>query len=207
MKRVLVFCEGQTEETFIKKIVAPIFYEKALVFIPIPCGGVSKYSIIKKRLSDLCKSDKSALVTTMLDYYGLPEETPEKRTNHGGDIYCHIQGIENAIGRDIGESNLLPNLMVHEFEALLFSKSECFQYCEMSQGSLKELQKISEEFEGPEYINNSPDTAPSKRILKVYPQYNKILDGYNVAREIGIDTMRMKCRHFDEWISKIEEYA
>ena len=204
MKRVLVFCEGPTEETFVKEIAAPRFYGQGIALIPIPCGGVSKYSIIKKRLSDLCKSDKNALVTTMLDYYGLPEETPGKRINHGGDIYCHIRGIEDAIGQDINAPNLLPNLMLHEFEALLFSKPECFQYCEISKGKLDELKKISEEFENPEFINNSPETAPSKRILKIYPDYNKVLDGYNIAKEIGIDTMRMKCRHFDEWMQKIE---
>ena len=50
MKRVLVFCEGPTEETFVKEIAAPRFYAKGIALIPIPCGGVSKYSIIKKAI-------------------------------------------------------------------------------------------------------------------------------------------------------------
>ena len=204
MKRVFVFCEGPTEETFIKGLVAPSFWTKEITLIPIVCRGVSKYSIIKKKLSDLCKNDRSALVTTMLDYYGLPNETPGKNVNHNGNIYRHIEMVEEAIQQDVGMDNLLPNLMLHEFEALLFSKPECFQYCCLPDKSIKELQKISDSAESPEHINNSPDTAPSKRTLKIYPQYSKVLEGNNVAKGIGLDTMRQKCRHFDIWLHKIE---
>jgi hypothetical protein len=120
MKRVLVYCEGPTEETFTREILASAFYSRDILMIPVVFGGVSKYSIIKKKLSDLCKSDTSAIVAT------------------------------------------------------------------------------------PEHINNNPNTAPSKRILKIYPEYNKVLDGYNIAKFIGIDKIRVECRHFDKWLSKLE---
>lgn len=204
MKRVIIFCEGPTEETFIREILAKSFYAKEIYITATQCNGVSKYSIIKKRLSDLCKNDSGALVTTMLDFYALPEETPGKRDYTSMDIYHNIQMIEEAIRRDIGMDNLLPNLMLHEFEALLFSRPKCFQYCNIPPNSIKELQKISDGAETPEHINNSPNTAPSKRILAIYPQYNKVLDGYNVAREIGLDVMRQECKHFNDWLMKIE---
>jgi hypothetical protein len=48
-------------------------------------------------------------------------------------------------------------------------------------------------YASPEEINNSQETAPSKRILGVYNSYNKITDGYLIAKEIGIDKMREVC--------------
>jgi hypothetical protein len=204
MKRVLVYCEGPTEETFTREILAPSFCPRDIMMIPIVFGGVSKYSIIKKKLSDLCKSDTSAIVTTMLDYYGLPLETPGVSEQSDGDLYNYIQGIEKAIGLDIGAPNLVPNLIVHEFEALLFSGTEGFRYCNLPKKNIELLQKIRDNVATPEHINNSPNTAPSKRILKIYPEYNKVLDGYNIAKSIGLDKIRIECRHFNEWLSKLE---
>lgn len=207
MKRVLVFCEGPTEETFIRDILAPAFYSKDISIAATPCNGVSKYSIIKKRVECLCKSDPTAIITTMLDFYGLPSETPGKNLACGQDIYFNVKLVEDAIGQDIGMSNFIPNLMMHEFEALLFSEPECFQFSDISQNNLNELKDIAAHAETPEHINNSPETAPSKRILRIYPQYNKVIDGYNIAKEIGLDTMRAKCKHFDEWLNGLEAEA
>ena len=55
----------------------------------------------------------------------------------------------------------------------------------------------------PELVNNSPETAPSKRILKAYSSYQKITDGTNICRDLGIQKIREHCPHFDNWISTI----
>lgn len=208
MKRVIVYCEGQTEETFVKKLMAPmpLFRENGIYLSASSCGGVSKYSIIKRDLTSLCKNDRTAVITTMLDYYGLPQDTPGiKGNDSGGDIYEKVQAIEAAIQEDIGADNLIANLMVHEFEALLFSKPECFSYCGLGDRAIRSLRSIRDGFDSPEHINNSPNTAPSKRILAICPAYAKPLDGYNIAKNIGIDIMRQQCRHFDEWIERLSQ--
>ncbi|EAL8918423.1 DUF4276 family protein, partial [Campylobacter jejuni] len=41
-----------------------------------------------------------------------------------------------------------------------------------------------------------------KKILS-FPSYNKILHGGRIAKEIGIDNIRLKCRHFNKWCEKI----
>lgn len=204
--RVKIFCEGQTEETFVKKILAPEFARKNIFITPIALGGVSKYSILKKRISDLCKSDKTALVTTMLDYYGLPMDTPGKRDNIKGipDKALHV---ENMMAQDMQMDNLIPNLILHEFEGLLFSQPEAFAVCNMGEKCVQELYRMRQGADTPEHINDSPQTAPSKRILGLYPEYSKIIDGYNVAEVIGIHKMREQCKHFDRWLTRIEEVA
>lgn len=203
MKRVIVYCEGPTEETFIKNLLAPLFYPKEILLIASPCNGVSKYSRIKRDLYTLCKSDPTATITTMLDYYGLPSDTPGINVSGAGNIYEEVKKIETAIKEDIGVSNLIPNLMVHEFEALLFSKPECFSYCGLNNRTMQKLQSIKDSFDSPEHINNNPNTAPSKRILALYPAYSKPLDGYHIAEDIGVDLMRHECKHFNEWVEEL----
>lgn len=204
MKRVIVLCEGPTEETFVNRLLKEELFSRNIFLSASSLGGVSKYSIIRKRLIDLCKNDPSAIVTTMLDYYGIPSALPGLKEKVNGDIYTKVRYIEESFKKDIGMCNFIPNLMLHEFEGLLFSKPECFNYCKISLQELREFSRIGELFETPEHINNSPETAPSKRILRIYPQYSKILDGYNIASDIGIAVIREKCRHFNEWLVEIE---
>jgi hypothetical protein len=54
-------------------------------------------------------------------------------------------------------------------------------------------------------INDGFETAPSKRILKEIPEYDKVTAGVSVAGKIGIETLRAKCRHFSEWLAKLED--
>jgi hypothetical protein len=58
----------------------------------------------------------------------------------------------------------------------------------------------------PEEIDESPDTAPSKRIIKHIPDYEgqKAQVGPLVAEEIGLTALRLKCPHFNDWITKLE---
>lgn len=209
MKRVIVYCEGPSEETFINRILAPALISFDVYITATSFGGVSKYSIIRKKLQNLCRSDKSAIITTMLDYYGLPQDTPgykvskDKRT----DIYDHVEYVEQKMKEDINESNFLPNLVMHEYEALLFSDVQAFSYCALSDRQLSELKSIQQAYPTPEHINNSPNTAPSKRILQIYADYDKVLDGYNIAQNIGLERIKRQCRHFDQWIQKIEHVS
>ncbi|MFI7425271.1 DUF4276 family protein [Nonomuraea sp. NPDC049684] len=46
-------------------------------------------------------------------------------------------------------------------------------------------------------------TAPSKRLLRLYPRYRKTSDGPLVIAEIGINTMRNACLHADAWFSAV----
>ena len=59
----------------------------------------------------------------------------------------------------------------------------------------------------PEDINDSPHTAPSKRILAAMPGYQKTFHGPLIACDIGLDAMRAACPHFDHWLKVIEALA
>lgn len=206
MKRVIIYCEGPSEETFINHILGPKFIEDDVYITVTSFGGVSKYSIIRKKLLNLCRSDSSAVITTMLDYYGLPQDTPGYRESQtsNADIYERVEYVETKMKEDICEANFLPNLMMHEYEALLFSDVQAFSLCGLSEKQLAELKAIQQSYPTPEHINNSPNIAPSKRILRVCTDYDKVLDGYNIAKMIGLEKIRKQCRHFDRWVHQME---
>ena len=53
MTRVIVYCEGPTEETFVNRILAPAFWNRNIYLSASSCNGVSKYSIIKRDKEEL----------------------------------------------------------------------------------------------------------------------------------------------------------
>jgi hypothetical protein len=93
---------------------------------------------------------------------------------------------------------------MHEFEGLLFSDCAAFSrgigLPELA-GSLRE---IREDFATPEDINDSSDTAPSKRIEGVMPGYQKPFHGILAALEITLSRIREECPHFDGWLKQLE---
>lgn len=214
MKNVYIYCEGQTEEAFINEILYPYFIKIDIAVYPIVCttkrttsrkyrGGINDYNKIKRELTMLCKTHPNEYVTTMFDYYAMPDNTPEIGL-HDPDIYERIGKIEAAVNRDIGQANCMFHFMLHEFEAILFSNPESFELIAETD-VVDKIRKIRESYPTPEHINNSPETAPSKRLERLIPNYAKIKNGTLISKDIGIDKILAECPHFCEWIKKIKE--
>ena len=70
-----------------------------------------------------------------------------------------------------------------------------------------EFTRIRDQFSSPEEINDSPVTAPSKRIQELVPRYQKPLLGSRAALEIGLAAIRRECPHFDNWLKELEARA
>jgi len=56
----------------------------------------------------------------------------------------------------------------------------------------------------PEFINDGPETAPSKRLLKALPAYKKVVDGPAIAQSIGIQ--RLRGPHFSHWLTRLKQF-
>ena len=124
-------------------------------------------------------------------------------------IYDKIQHLEDAFGEDIKYERFIPYIMLHEYEALLFSDVEKF-FDNFGERVAGELHKVVKKVDGnPELINDSYQTAPSKRIISCCKQYGKreyekVTDGILMAKKVGLSEMRKKCSHFDKWLSRLE---
>ncbi len=211
MIRVHVFVEGQTEETFVKDVLYDHFCPLDIFLNPILVrtskigkGGIQSYGKIRWQVEQKCKEDKQAYVTTMFDVYGLPKDFPGKdEALKIADVINKAQYLEDAFNKDINQKHFIPNFLLHEFEALLFSAPQMFANL-FDELSVAKLMSEGKGFPTPEHINDHPQTAPSKRILRYIPAYQKPIDGILIAQAIGLDSIRKECRHFNGWLENLE---
>ena len=217
MTRVLVLVEGQTEERFIKDVLTPHFEPRNIFTIPKIIttkrikrgpdfkGGITDYNKVETELRLLLGDTNASYVTTFVDYYGLPAEFPGIATRPvGGSPYERAQHVEKEWESQINHRRFKPFVMIHEFEALLFSKPDELSKTLHKPALLENLNSIRQGFPTPEEINDDPRTAPSKRIIDLFPGYQKTIYGPLVTKRIGLPTLRNECPHFNEWLTWLE---
>ena len=216
MKRVLVLAEGQTEERFIKDVLCPHFEKMEIVLIPTIAvtkrvksgpnfkGGVTNYQKVANDLRLLLGDTDATAVTTFIDYYGLPLNFPGMTSRPPGNPIERVGHVETEWESQIADLRFHPYLMTHEFEALLFSKPDELSAVLYSPKALSQLEAVRASFSTPEEINESPESAPSERILSISPGYQKAVHGPIVARRIGLQLLREQCTHFNDWLRWLE---
>jgi hypothetical protein len=218
--RLNIIVEGQTEETFVRDLLAPHLGEHQ-VFTVARCvetgrrkqriyrGGLVSYAKARQDILRWLSQDPHALVSTMFDYYALPDDFPRPTVPRGGTgILEWVARLEAALAADIGDSRFVPYIQAHEFEALLFSDLEATsQVLGATPAQLQQLQKIRGAFETPEHINDSPETAPSKRLIQLIPAYDKTFFGPAAVSRIGLAAVRRECPHFASWMAKLERLS
>ena len=153
----------------------------------------------------------------MVDYYGLPQNDPKtwpgrkeasavaSPANPEVVEAALLDDVVRTMGADFSSSRFIPFVTMHEFEALLFSDCKRFALGIGQPEMANPFQVIRDAFSNPEEIDDSPDGAPSKRILALVPGYQKPLMGTLAAMEIGLATMRAECPHFDGWLKRLEK--
>jgi len=220
-KRALILVEGQTEERFVKDVLAPAFFERELFFHatilvtkrvkagPNFKGGVTNFAKFNNDARRLLNSAGGALVTTMLDYYRLPSDFPgmSSRPPNGTPLQ-RVTHVETAIAKHFGTPpNFLPFLALHEFEAWLFASPTELPRVMTEPQKQPQFEAIRAGVGTPEEINERPEFAPSKRIETIFPAYKKTLHGPTTAGRIGLEQIRLECPHFDAWMKRLEVFA
>lgn len=217
MKRVLVYVEGQTEETFVRDVLAPYLAQKCSIYL-IPTlartkrtkagqtfkGGIVSYGQVKRDILNLLGDSNASLVTTMMDYYGLPDDFPGKDTLPVGTPYDRVHHLEESFGKDIGHRCFLPFLVLHEFEAfVLVEPPHLIRALPQYETNLPALEENIGNLP-PEEVNEGSTTHPAARIRQYFPGYQKRLHGPLIIQQLGLDTIRSRCPHFDGWLHQIE---
>lgn len=217
MSKILILVEGQAEETFVREVLTPYLSKGGVYPIaklattkrvksgPDFKGGIVSYGRFRNDIVRLLGDTSAAIVTTMIDFYGLPADFPGRRTLPTGSCYDQVAYLEQEIGKDIGHPRLLPYLALHEFEAMLFVAPEKIAQTFPGTDKGDDLTAIRRQFNSPEEIDNSPHTAPSRRLKALFPGYEKPLHGPLVILEIGIEQIRGECAHFNGWLAKLEK--
>ncbi len=217
--RLNFIVEGQTEETFVNRMIRPHLATYA-INVSVRCvttgrkrgrvfrGGMPNYFKIKNDIQGWLSEDSEAYLTTFFDFYGLTNDFPgyqealSKKT-----ISEKLSCLQDSFSQDIDNIRLMPYVQLYEFEALLYSNpsilDETMQIYSFK-SKLNQLNEISNAYASPEEINNNPNTAPSKRVLNLYEGYEKITHGCDAAELIGLPSMREKCKLFNQWLNTLE---
>lgn len=228
MARLLVHVEGETEETFVNEALRPHLYPYGYEMISARLignarqrdrrGGIRAWSSVRGDILKHLKEDVEAIATTMVDYYGLPQTGgrawPGRETANTLAVDQKAKTVEEALRTDIcqemggnfDDSRFIPFVMMHEFEGLLFSDCSLFAKGIERPELAPKFQAIRAQFSNPEEINDSPLTAPSKRVHALVPGYEKPFLGTLAVLTIGLEKIRSECPHFNTWIERLESW-
>jgi len=227
MKYVYIIVEGPSEERFVKGILAP-YFERKNIYLTAECvitgqdsqgklckGGGNSYALYKNHLEKRLKQFSTSpnyFFTTMIDFYALPKGFPNsEKASAYSDKYQHIEFLEENFKNDIGALNFIPYIQLHEFESLLLHNIQKIadEFFDVSV-NVKKFQEEIAKYDNLELVNSSKENAPSKRIDKYTDgQYcgSKVTSSFNILQNIDVDVLRCEYRHFDEWLTKIENIS
>ena len=210
---LIVLVEGKTERDFVDRILAPhlqrIGYSSVYPSLIAAVGaGICDWGRAKTNIVRQLRAN--ARVTTMVDYYGLPQDWPGRAESGAQPSHLKADFVESAIledmrGEDAAE-NLIPYVMLHEFEVILFSDCEKFAAAIGYPQLTSAFQEIRDQFPTPEDIDDSREGAPSKRIeaLLAPDVYRKPPVGLRGTMAIGLDAIRAECPHFAKWMDSLD---
>lgn len=216
MTRLLMLVEGQSEEIFAKRVLQPHLAEYG-VFLADPVvlwtkrmpsgggfrGGVCRWEQILKSLRPLLR-DTDAWITTLIDYYGLPDDVPGYQASlELADKRLAILQLQEELTRQLAHPQLIPFLALHEFESWLFADPDVTA---THFGQTEKAAQLANAGE-PELINHGRHTHPKARLSSLFPSYRETADGPIVLEKIGIARIKAACPHFAAWMTRLEGLA
>lgn len=221
MKKIFIVVEGETEERFIRKVFYSDFITRGIHIEPQQWltsrksgigGGGSNFDLLEnhlRRLMSRYQHDKEVFIAVMVDLYAFPKGgntvyDEEVKNQQNGKKKALL--LQTKIVERMNYSNFFPYVQLHEYEALLLSKPDAL--LGFFTDKAREIEGLKAEIKGipPEEINDTPQGAPSKRIIKYLPGYKnqKTTAGVITAEKIGLPFLRAHCPHFNDWVTKLE---
>ena len=221
---IYIVVEGQTEQTFVRDVLAPsmahkkIYLHPALIGKPGHKGGDIRFDKAKNDIGNFLRQRNDTYISTMFDYFRIDAQWPGKKgvlrqTQNGTTLSaCHkAEILESATHNEIvsifddceAEKRFTPYIEMHEFEALLFSDADTL--AEKTEIDLALIRRIIETHDNPEEINDNPANAPGKRLESLKNGYRKVAMGKAISEAIGIERIRRQCPHFNNWLIKLEQ--
>ena len=215
MKKLIIICEGPTEQYFCKQLLENHFraigIEIEFPLITHSNGGIVKWIHLMSQIVTNFIADPNCFVTTFIDFYGMEahHDFPEWASallepDKPNKMRILERGMKNALPAN-AQANFIPYIQLHEFEALVFSNYLAFEaFYEANEANFPQLKIICDSNPNPETINNSITTAPSKRLQNCIPRYDKKSHGIPICESIGLGNIRNKCVGFNNWIIRLE---
>lgn len=212
MRGIYILCEGPSEEEFVNNIMRSHFQRFEIYDVrPILMstskghkGGDIKYDRLKYNIDRLLRRENDIIVTTFIDFFRLRTDFPMySEAQLQNDKVRRVELLEQALLEAIDSSRFVPYIQLHEFEGLLFAAIDGFDYLtDVSENNLRILREAVFEKENPELLNDGELTAPSKRLERLIPGFdrNKPFYGGIITDVNTIEPVLERCVRFRAWV-------
>ncbi len=212
MLRLAISVEGQTENEFVRNVITPHLWEFGIDVRPkivvtkrraddtnLVGGSVSVARVAREVRPLLHSFDQ---VTSLYDFYGFRERLP----------FETVDALEHRLAAVVGNARFIPYVQRYEFESLLFGGNGLLPPGIESVAASTGIRQTVSDVGDPELINDAPDTAPSRRLSRLFVQhfrlnYDKTRFGPQWAAHIGLPALRANCSRFGGWITRLERLA
>lgn len=214
-RRLHVLVEGQTEENVHRDLLQPYFeslgwsVSHSLIKTKRTAvgsdfgGGITSWNQVERDVRLLLGDTSLTVLTTLFDYYAFPADSPGMSTRPISDPYESVAHVEKAIAARFNDSRFRPHLVLHELEAWVFAAAD--QLAELLGDEVGDKLKHDVAVAGgAELVNDAPETAPSKRLLRYSPGYSKTLDGPLALIGCGLPKLRAMCPRLDGWLASFD---
>jgi Domain of unknown function (DUF4276) len=224
--RLGISVEGQTEERFVKDLLAPHLVQFGVHATPVIVatsrsagglkakGGGINIDRVARELQLLLRGHPDGYVTSLYDFYGFADKRP-------GETVDRLEGrIASALNTP---HNLIAYVQLHEFEGLLLSNAavaasyfEASAMARLIEDTVSQIQDTVSQAGSPEAVNEGPSTAPSKRLeawtrqlgtRRLYSKATKTLHGPGLATRLTLPVIRKACPRFAAWLARLETLA
>ncbi len=214
----MLLAEGFTEERFVKNVLAPHLLRYGVYLTPtvvttnvVVSGerlkGGGDFGKLESNLRGLLRDTAAAAITMFYDYYAFPANFPPKfpiRNLAAGLGANGADSLENALATYFNDARFKPFVHLHEFEAFMFVDAEITAASLLNHGLVKSIVSERAAFENAEAINDGVNTAPSKRIKRLAPTFEKLAQGVIIAEKTGLPALRADCPRFSAWVAWLE---
>lgn len=214
---IVALVEGPTEKIFIADMLVPylagqgVFMTPIIISKPGQKGGDVKFSRVKNDIELHLKQRRDTYLTIFVDFYGIKSDWPglaeaKQQASHSNKAAilnsATKKQVEELFGGYDADRRFIPYVAMHEFEALLFSEPQ--KLAELLHVSQVKIDKILADCGEPENIDDSPMTAPSKRLEDLSDRFKKTSTGIAIAKGIGLAKIRESCPIFNGWLTAVE---
>jgi hypothetical protein len=211
--------EGQTEERFVKDLLAPHLSQFGVHATPVIVatsrsasglkakGGGINIDRVARELRRLLGGYANGYVTSLYDFYGFADKRPSET----------VERLEARIASALHRPrNLIAYVQLHEFEGLLLSDAAIIAGYFGAPAIAHLIEDAVSRAGSPEAIDDGPSTAPSKRLEtwtrqhameRFYSKETKTLHGPGLAVRLTLPVIRRACPRFAAWLSRLETLA
>jgi hypothetical protein len=201
MSRIVVVCEGPTEELAVRRFVAKQWKEDGLASVGLHHRCVPPRQIGRFACASLDKQDVLA-VFTLLDLYGMNLVTHPPDDELAAKVDRVRSWLRAQVGAHPRAEDFFPHVSVHEVEAWILAEGTALSRRLQDPSIRPDSQAELKDFQKP----------PKKRIDELFwrnkkTRYRETLDGQPLFSEMSFQPVYDSCPYFRKFYDDLKAAA